>query len=77
MKSLVQQIDQTCARIMVVAFVGIHVPMVSVVLFGLVNSFAGLWPIVLTVLAATLISTLASIAIIFRITSAPDAAASA
>jgi hypothetical protein len=68
MKSLTQQIDRTCATIMAIAFVGIHVPMISIILFGILNGFNGLWPIIVTVLVATLASTLASLAIIFRIT---------
>jgi hypothetical protein len=67
MRTFVGQIDRTCASIMAVAFVGIHVPLVSLLLFGIVNSFAGLLPILMTVLVATLVSTLASVAILFRI----------
>jgi uncharacterized membrane protein len=68
MKSIVGQIDRTCASIMAVAFIGIHVPMVSLLLFGIWNGFTGLMPILVTVLVATLVSTLGSIAVLYRIT---------
>lgn len=67
MKSILQQIDRTCAKIMAVAFVGIHVPMVALILFGIFNGFAGLGTLILAILVATLVSTLGSIAIIYSI----------
>jgi hypothetical protein len=73
--TFVRNMDRTCAGIMAVAFVGIHVPIVSLLLFGIVNSFAGLGAILLTTLAATLISTAVSMVLIYRIFRAPRAAA--
>jgi hypothetical protein len=68
MKSFIGRIDRTCGSILAVAFVGIHVPLASLLLFGIVNGFAGLVPILLTVLVATLVSTLGSVAMLLRIT---------
>lgn len=67
MKSLLGQIDQKTANIMAIAFVGIHIPMIALVLYGIFNSFTGLGALVVTILLATMISTSVSMYLIFKI----------
>lgn len=67
MKSIIAQIDRKTANIMAVAFVGIHVPLVSLILYGIFTSFTGLGTLVLTILIATLFSTVATIYLISKI----------
>jgi len=64
MKSYFQSLDQTCAKIMAIAFVGIHIPMVAMVLYGIMNGFSGLGALIGTILVATLVSTAGSLAFI-------------
>ncbi|KQB95093.1 hypothetical protein AL073_18240 [Loktanella sp. 1ANDIMAR09] len=67
MKSIIAQIDRRTGNIMAAAFIGIHIPMMSVVLYGIFNTFIGLGPLVLTIIVATMFSTVATILFIFRI----------
>ena len=79
------RLKSTTWQLMVVTFLGIHVPLFALILHGLVNSFSGLLWIFLTVLVATLLSTVVSLVVVYRVMavidrevgSAPEAAQAA
>ncbi|NVO24597.1 hypothetical protein HJ526_15455 [Donghicola sp. C2-DW-16] len=77
MQSLLQGMDKVTFQLMAVAFVGIHVPLSVLVVYGIVVGFQGLVGILLLVLAATLVSTLVSLVVVYRLgQSRQDAVAS-
>lgn len=67
MQSLIQGIDKVTFQLMAVAFVGIHVPLTVLVVYGIIVGFQGLVTILLLALAATLVSTLVSLVVVYRI----------
>lgn len=73
MQSLLQGMDKVTFQLMAVAFVGIHVPLSVLVVYGIVVGFQGLVGILLLVLAATLVSTLVSLVIVYRLGSSRQA----
>jgi multidrug efflux pump subunit AcrB len=70
-KKFFQDMDRTCANLMAVTFVGIHVPMISLVLYGIMNGFTGLFTILVTLVVATGLSTAVSLTIIYLTLNAP------
>ncbi len=67
MQSLIQGIDKVTFQLMAVAFVGIHVPLTVLVVYGIIVGFQGLVTVLLLALAATLVSTLVSLVVVYRI----------
>jgi len=67
------KLKSTTWQLMAVTFVGIHVPMVALILHGIVNSFTGLLWVFLTILAATMVSTGVSLFVVYRTMAAIDA----
>ncbi|MCI5041345.1 MAG: hypothetical protein MRY81_16885 [Donghicola eburneus] len=67
MQSLIQGIDRVTFQLMAVAFVGIHVPLTVLVVYGIIVGFQGLVTVLLLALAATLVSTLVSLVFVYRI----------
>lgn len=61
------KLKSTTWQLMAVTFVGIHVPLVALIIHGLVSSFAGLLWIFMTVLVATLLSTIVSLGVVYRV----------
>lgn len=61
------RLNPATMQLMAMAFIGIHVPLVALILFGIFTGFAGLWMILLTVLGATLVSTAVTLALIWRV----------
>lgn len=76
MLAALRQIDKLTFQLMAVAFVGIHIPLTALVIYGLVNGFAGLVGVLLITLGATLVSTAVSLAVIVKLR-ASDAEGSA
>lgn len=77
MQSLIQGIDKVTFQLMAVAFVGIHVPLSVLVVYGSIVGFQGLVTILLLALAATVVSTLVSLIFVYRIGAARQEAAHA
>ena len=67
MLTALRQIDKLTFQLMAVAFVGIHIPLTALVIYGLVNGFAGLVGVLLIALGATLVSTAVSLAVIVKL----------
>ncbi|MEY8882160.1 hypothetical protein [Donghicola sp. XS_ASV15] len=67
MQSLIQGIDKVTFQLMAVAFVGIHVPLSVLVVYGIIVGFQGLVSILLLVLVATLVSTLITLVVVYRL----------
>ncbi len=67
MQSLIQGIDKVTFQLMAVAFVGIHVPLSALVVYGIIVGFQGLVSILLLVLVATLVSTLITLVVVYRL----------
>jgi hypothetical protein len=62
-----RRIDKLTFQLMVVAFVGIHIPLTALVVYRLINGFAGLIAVLLIALGATLVSTAVSLAVIVKL----------
>jgi len=73
MHAMNAKLKSTTWQLMAITFLGIHVPMVGLILHGLVNSFAGMMWILLTVLVATMVSTGVSLLLVYKIMSAVGA----
>ncbi|PRY88248.1 hypothetical protein [Donghicola tyrosinivorans] len=67
MLTALRRIDKLTFQLMTVAFVGIHIPLTALVVYGLINGFAGLITVLLIALAATLVSTAVSLAVIVKL----------
>lgn len=60
-------IDKVTFQLMAVAFVGIHIPLTALVVYGIINGFQGLAPILLIALAATLASTCVTLVVVYKL----------
>lgn len=67
MITTLRRIDKLTFQLMAVAFVGIHIPLTALVVYGLINGFAGLIAVLLIALGATLVSTAVSLAVIVKL----------
>lgn len=67
MITALRRIDKLTFQLMAVAFVGIHIPLTALVVYGLINGFAGLIAVLLIALGATLASTAVSLAVIVKL----------
>ena len=68
------KLNPKALQLMALTFVAIHVPMVSLIFFGLISGFAGMLTIFLTVLVATMVSTAVTLYVMYRVFRAASAA---
>ncbi len=65
MQDIIRNLDRNATYLLATVFIGIHVPLVAIILYGIVSGFVGIGTLFLVVLLATLASTAISLTVCY------------
>ena len=71
---MAQRIGPQKLKAAAAVFVGLHVPLVGLVVYAMMTDLAGMMPVLIVALVSTLVGVVATIAALFQILNAPVAA---